>query len=108
MPLVQPLELSLQLTPLLHWLEALCMYVCTFVINFNHFCWIGIVIHDHSSVANHRYTADFTRVKPAYMDMRIHAISKFQIKMGNIFDIRLHVGMCLYLDSFGPLIKKIQ
>src|SRR5579864_8670783 len=84
------------------------MYICPFVVNFDHFSRISIVIDHHPCIPNDRDTTNFTGMKPADMDMCIHAIRKFQVEVGYIFDVRLQMGMCLYLDPLRLFVEKIQ
>ena len=44
--------------------------VGSFVVNLQHFRGIGIVIDGHSGITNNSDAADFTRMQPAYVDMR--------------------------------------
>ena len=44
--------------------------VSSFVVDFQHFRGIGIVVNGHSGITNNGDAANFTRMQPAYMDMR--------------------------------------
>ncbi len=55
-----------------------------FIIYFDHFCWISIVIYCHSRITDHRHATNFVRVQPADMNVCRHPIGKSKIKMSNI------------------------
>ena len=79
-----------------------------FVINLDHFSRIGIVIHCHFCVADHRYATNFARMKPADMNMRGHPVSIPEIKMGNIMIARSEMGMRLHFNLFRFFVKEVK
>ena len=74
------------------------MHISPFIVDFDHFSWISIVVDYHPCIANYCDAANFTGVKPANMNVCIHAICKLQVEMGDVFDVRLYMGMRLHLD----------
>src|SRR5205807_105040 len=79
-----------------------------FIINFDHFGWISIVIYCHSRITYHRHPANFVRMKPADMHMCRHPIGKSKIKMSNIMDMGLEMCMRLDFNAFWLLAKNIE
>src|SRR5439155_802908 len=59
----------------------------SFIVNLEHLGLVCVIVNHHSLITNHRNSTNFTGMQPAYMDMRVHAIGKFKVEMGNIFDV---------------------
>src|SRR2546426_10492365 len=88
--------------------NGISMYIRSLVVDFEHFSRIGIVIDRHSFISNHRHPANFTRMEPAYVYMSCHVIGKSEVKMCDIVDARLKMGMSLYFDLIRLFAKYIE
>src|SRR5437899_1967478 len=88
-----------------HWIGV---YISPLVVNLKHFNWIDIIIDCHSRIPNHCDATNFARMKPTYMNMRVHPIRKAQIEMSYIMNMRLEMSMSLHLYLFWFLSKKIE
>src|SRR5205085_1189196 len=84
------------------------MHIGTFVVNLDHFSGISVIIDHHSCITDHRYPANLTWVKPAYVNVGTNATCKTQIEMGNIMDMRLKMGMRLNFDLFRLFAEYIK
>ncbi len=62
------------------------MNIGSFIVDLEHLSLVSVIVDHHPGVADHRDAADLTGVEPAYMNMRVHAIRKFQVEMGDVFD----------------------
>src|SRR5438067_10785651 len=80
--------------------HRISMNIGPFIIYFDHFGRICIVIYCHSRITDHRHATNLVRVKPADMHVCRHPISKSKVKMSNIMNMGLQ--MCMRLD-FNPL-----
>src|SRR5689334_7387534 len=88
-----------------HWIS---MHIGSFIVDLNHLSRICIIIHNHASISNHGYPANFTGMKPAYMNMGSHPIAEFEIEMSNIVNVRLEMCVSLHFDLYRHLAEQIQ
>src|SRR5713226_1436951 len=63
------------------------MDIRPFVVDLQHLSRVGVIINDHSCIANDGYSSNFTRMEPTDMNMCCHAIRKSKIKVGNIVNV---------------------
>src|SRR5215469_12914388 len=71
------------------------MNVCSLIIDLNHLSRVCIVINHHTSITNNSNATNLARMEPTDMDMRCHPISKFQVQMSNITNVRKEMGTSL-------------
>src|SRR5947209_15166303 len=88
--------------------HRISMNIGPFIIYFDHFGRIGIVIYCHSRITYHCDPANFVRMKPADMNVRRHCISKSKVKMSNIMNMGLQMCMRLHVNALWIVAKYIK
>src|SRR5689334_18604231 len=61
--------------------DGVGMNVGTLVVDFEHLGLVHIIIHSHPGITNHGDAASLAGMQPAHVNMSVHAIVEFEVKM---------------------------
>src|SRR5258708_7167779 len=86
---LNPIHMGYGDFPISVWNHRISVHVSPFIINFQHFRWIGIIINCHPCIAYNCHTTNLAGMEPAYVNVSSHAILKTEIEMRHIMDMWL-------------------